>query len=316
MKISVAEASRQLHEQVEALQAEVERLTLRGSPDSELLAGPRSSTGRGTNVLWVDDHPEFNVFEIKSLADRGYVVRQERSSRSALSVLESSGPFGVVISDLGRTEDGRYDPDAGRWLAREIRSRGISVPMLIYTTEEAAQGRRGELVEAGATGVTGSSAELLRLVTLAPALELERQVGSLVEPRGFARGGPGFPDFVGILGGRRMGVAVRYLAASAHVGRRLRGAIHQIERVVDTGGVDEGLVVVGGPLKSSAKSATGSKISTSRCSRWRSSRGSSANLTTRLGLRTALSRRTTQRSATRTPHEVQVRAAGLVLVTL
>lgn len=108
-------------------------------------------------ILWVDDKPSNNAFLIADFQDQRITVDQALSTSEAMQKLAArSADYRVIISDLGRTENNRYVPDAGGQLAREVRAMGLATPLLIFSSAQAAQDR-DRLIKAGAAEVTNSS---------------------------------------------------------------------------------------------------------------------------------------------------------------
>lgn len=115
-------------------------------------------------VLWVDDYPENNTFLIATLRDRGVRVETVRSTDEAMQVIgRAPDGFDVVISDLGRKEDGKNKPMAGRELALRLRADGHGIPMIVFATARALA-REDELRASGVNAVTTSGTDLLRFV--------------------------------------------------------------------------------------------------------------------------------------------------------
>lgn len=110
------------------------------------------------NILWVDDHPENNIFERQSLEAMGLNFTQVKSTEEALSALSRTS-FSAVISDMGRPPD----PQAGYTLLDAIRAESNKVPFLIYagskTPDHVAEGTKR-----GAQGVTNRPEELFEMV--------------------------------------------------------------------------------------------------------------------------------------------------------
>lgn len=126
------------------------------------LARRKQRPQRG-RILWVDDRPENNEFEVQALRELGIDVRQVRSTDEALRLLEATR-YEAVISDMGRPPDQR----AGYTLIDEMRRRGNETPFIIYAGSNLPE-HTTEAREHGALGSTNDSSELLRLV--AQALE-------------------------------------------------------------------------------------------------------------------------------------------------
>jgi CheY-like chemotaxis protein len=168
MEISVQQASENLTDRLEdlreqflALKAQVDAGAPAGtaemaavSPISEGLAGL-------SGLLWVDDYPENNAFEVESLRRKGVRVHQARSTADGLRFLDSQGDISAVITDMGRTEDGITKEEAGIELIVQVRERRQELPVLVYASAPAVARTRAKALEAGATFVTSSATELL-----------------------------------------------------------------------------------------------------------------------------------------------------------
>jgi CheY-like chemotaxis protein len=111
-------------------------------------------------VLWVDDNPANNAYEMAQLEKLGVQIVSARSTAEGVAALFEAAPaFDAVISDLNRRESGSDNPDAGLDLIRQIREQGSAVPILVFA------GRRGlalrtQIKAAGGTEVATSSTEL------------------------------------------------------------------------------------------------------------------------------------------------------------
>jgi CheY-like chemotaxis protein len=126
-------------------------------------------------VLWVDDVPSNNFYEVAQLQTLGVDVVQTTSTGDGLAALFGAAiPFDAVVSDMGRDEPSGFSRNAGLDLIRRIRERDHNVPVFIYASTQALA-RRSEIVAAGGNGVTASPTELFALL---------RAVGSFPGPRG------------------------------------------------------------------------------------------------------------------------------------
>ncbi|MGW2614628.1 response regulator [Streptomyces sp. NPDC001500] len=115
-------------------------------------------------ILWVDDNPANNAYQTGQMQAMGVEVVQAESTDEGLRALRRSPlPFDAVISDMGRTEDGGFDPDAGLTLIRRIREAGDTVPVFVYGGS-GATARREQVAAAGGDGVTQSPSELFALL--------------------------------------------------------------------------------------------------------------------------------------------------------
>ncbi len=111
-------------------------------------------------ILWVDDRPSNNTYQVAQLQALGVDVELATSTIEGLNALLRAGvSFDAVISDLGRDEPDGFNPDAGLDLIRQVRERGLQTAIFIYGTRRAVA-RSQEIVAAGGNGVTNSPTEL------------------------------------------------------------------------------------------------------------------------------------------------------------
>ena len=118
-------------------------------------------------ILWVDDKPEGNRFEIAALAKLQIEVVTARSTDQALEVIATDGEgFGLVISDWERTGE---PAQAGLCLLARLRQAGIDWPLVFYHGADTAQRRRraAQARAAGALGEAVLPGELMALVARA-----------------------------------------------------------------------------------------------------------------------------------------------------
>jgi len=171
MEVTVQEASDQLRTQVEDLQEKVSglRLQVEGAQAATgltLAAEPRQPEPKPIKrVLWVDDNPENNAFEIAKLRDDDLQVVQATSTDEAMGILLSGRlEVDAIISDMGRREQGKNQPEAGLTLIQEARGADIQAPIFIYASPRAVARYRDEIREAGGSGATASPIELFELI--------------------------------------------------------------------------------------------------------------------------------------------------------
>jgi CheY-like chemotaxis protein len=92
-------------------------------------------------------------------------VIEARSTAEAIATLTSGRyPIDVVITDLGRREDGEFVSDAGLKLIRQARGVGFDKPLYVYSTRTAKIGRERDVKAAGGNAITDSPVELLTLL--------------------------------------------------------------------------------------------------------------------------------------------------------
>jgi CheY-like chemotaxis protein len=174
MELSVQDVSEQMRKQIEDLQNQVSALkSSLASPSSGApapAAAPASPATRTASparklILWVDDRPENNAFEIAKLQEDGYEIATATSTKAALAQLESGSVSpDLVISDMGRREGTLYRRTAGIDLIRAVRAKNIDVPIFIYASNEAVRKYSDQVREAGGNGITASPMELMEFI--------------------------------------------------------------------------------------------------------------------------------------------------------
>lgn len=107
---------------------------------------------RGARILWIDDHPEGNVLERRTLTDLGATVVAVETTSSAIASLQSDR-FDLVLSDIARGESRTEGIDA----LPQLRAIDGSPPVVYYVMT--VQGG----VPRDAFGITASPSELLHL---------------------------------------------------------------------------------------------------------------------------------------------------------
>ena len=117
----------------------------------------------GAKILWVDDHPENNINEKRTLEDFGMEVDQVTSTSEGLNRLLGRS-FDLIISDMDR----HGCSDAGVELLRHLRSSDCPVQVVFYVGKM--DPNRG--VPVGAFGISDQPEPLLHLVL--DALERKR----------------------------------------------------------------------------------------------------------------------------------------------
>jgi CheY-like chemotaxis protein len=172
-EITVQQAADQLKEQVSDLQrqlAELGQRTPGAAPGEEQTLAPAPAppapqrAGIGSaRILWVDDRPDGNAFEITQLTDQGIRVDLARTTNEGLALIDRNPPYTAIITDLGRTEDGTYKETAGIELTRAARAAGTAAPILIYSTINQTHRWDREIRDAGAVA-TASTVQLMRFL--------------------------------------------------------------------------------------------------------------------------------------------------------
>ncbi|XXT25168.1 response regulator [Sorangium sp. So ce429] len=168
-EITMEEANEQQQRMIEDLQTQV--LELRRRHDEKptetkaLSAAVRllEEPTRKRRVLWVDDNPKNNSFLLKRLEERGFTVDLARSTDEGIGLFSTSS-YLLVVSDMARQEDGKYNPTAGLFILQKIRQENTKIPIVIFTSPDSAQRYKEEAIEQGASGITSSITELWELI--------------------------------------------------------------------------------------------------------------------------------------------------------
>ena len=106
----------------------------------------------------MDDHPENNLSIIQALHSLNIRVDSVRSTQEALAQIERRG-YCLVISDLGRFENGQEQDMAGRELLEALRARDVATPVIIFGGPRAKQ-KEDELLAAGAMLVSQRASQV------------------------------------------------------------------------------------------------------------------------------------------------------------
>ena len=96
-------------------------------------ATPADDSRGAVRILVVDDEPMVRAVTSKLLRLKGHTVEEVEGGPQALSVLASTGPFDLVITDLSMPEM------SGRELATAIRERQPDLPVMLLTGDTDAQ---------------------------------------------------------------------------------------------------------------------------------------------------------------------------------
>lgn len=133
-----------------------------GEGSREQAEHPQSDVLR--RILWVDDKPSNNAYQAAQFEALGVKVVQVGSTSEGIQAMDrAQPPFDAVLSDMGRTEPLRYNPDAGLDLIHAIRGMGDTTPIFVCSTRKTVA-RKDEILAAGANGVTRSRAELFAML--------------------------------------------------------------------------------------------------------------------------------------------------------
>lgn len=155
----VSEQQRLIISDLQAKVAEIEkRSNVAQSFEMALELEPELSHKR---ILWVDDHPNNNIYLAATIEDRGASIVTAQSTDEALEMIEKEN-FDIVISDMGRPEGGR----AGLDLTRKLKELEKELPIYIFCGRWASENLRLEAKAAGVSGITSSATTLLSMLPL------------------------------------------------------------------------------------------------------------------------------------------------------
>ncbi|MFD2093245.1 hypothetical protein [Blastococcus deserti] len=136
----------------------------RGSGELPPAASTPIQIARGSRILWVDDRPQYNTFEVGRLKDCGIIVEQASTTNDGLRKLVH-GDYDLLITDMEREEGGHVHPRAGLELLRQVKSDPrLDLPTIVYCSPEAVHKYGDEALIAGAAAVTHSPLALLGIL--------------------------------------------------------------------------------------------------------------------------------------------------------
>ena len=158
----------QLRQQLSLLSAQVAELRGSATASAEVdTAAESTAEARITRrVLWVDDVPSGNSYEIAACNDRGVRVALATTTADALRQLADDSGFDAIVTDMYRTEDGESRPTAGLTLLQELKQRAIDIPVVVYASQVAVDRHRDAALDLGAVGVTADPTALLELLAI------------------------------------------------------------------------------------------------------------------------------------------------------
>jgi CheY-like chemotaxis protein len=110
-----------------------------------------------SRVLWVDDNPDNNVYEMNALEALGVRFDTVTSTKEALERLTSS-KYQLVITDYAR----RDDPKGGETLLADLHNIKDAPPLIIYSSGWTPE-REKDVKAKGAFGETNRPVELFQL---------------------------------------------------------------------------------------------------------------------------------------------------------
>jgi CheY-like chemotaxis protein len=164
-ELTMEEANAQQRTLIADLQSQVVEIQKKIGVDANTVVAPlespppRRATQR-TPILWVDDQPKNNSYFVQQLSDRGFTIDLALSTSEGLKQLDR-GQYGLVISDMGRTEEGSYKATAGLDLLKRIRAQSPDMPFVIFCSSLGVREHASEARALGVTSITSSPTELM-----------------------------------------------------------------------------------------------------------------------------------------------------------
>jgi CheY-like chemotaxis protein len=120
---------------------------------------PRGAAQR-VLFLWVDDQPKNNSYFMQQLSDKGFSIDLALSTSEGLRQFDRE-KYDIVISDMGRTEEGSYKATAGLELLKNIRAQSSDMPFIIFCSSRKSREHSSEAKALGVTSITSSPTELM-----------------------------------------------------------------------------------------------------------------------------------------------------------
>jgi CheY-like chemotaxis protein len=162
-KISVQTASDETRKLIEDLQDKVNELSARLGEQPADVQARAAGVPASRRILWVDDEPSGNAYERARVADGGYDVVLATTTDSALKMVSSVEPA-VIISDMGRMENGKFNATAGLDLVRELRKNGDQTPVVFYSSSRRLAALQETLDPIPGVSYTASPTELAQIL--------------------------------------------------------------------------------------------------------------------------------------------------------
>ncbi|MGA8430413.1 MAG: hypothetical protein WB729_11375 [Candidatus Sulfotelmatobacter sp.] len=133
-------------------------------PDRQLDDAARTTLSSRKRILWVDDRPEGNAFEMARLKERGIEIDEALSTEEALRLFEAD-KYSLVVTDMYRKELGTKNADAGIDLLQELRTIDPNVVVICYCATVSKRQYGSSFLKSGGRAITSSSVELFELLS-------------------------------------------------------------------------------------------------------------------------------------------------------
>jgi CheY-like chemotaxis protein len=167
-ELTMEEASEQQRTIIADLQAQVIEIQKRIEGRVQPIPAPSEKVKAiippvARSILWVDDRPKNNSYFVQQLSDKGINVDLALSTTEGLRLFEKKN-YGVIISDMGRTENGEYKATVGLELLQRIRDHNKTIPFIIFSSSRAAREYQDKARSLGATLITSSPTEMFGIL--------------------------------------------------------------------------------------------------------------------------------------------------------
>ncbi len=166
-EITMEEANEQQRILISDLQAQVLEIQRKiknttQSEETQILTKVNIVENRAI-ILWVDDQPKNNSYCMQQLSEKGFYIDLALSTSEALRRFDQE-KYSIIISDMGRKEEGSYRHTAGLELLKNIRKQSFDIPFIIFCSTRKLKEYSSEANAMGVTAVTSSPTKLLGLL--------------------------------------------------------------------------------------------------------------------------------------------------------
>jgi hypothetical protein len=200
------------------------------------------------HLLWVDDHPEYNAYEVDSL--RQFMQVTTVTSNDAAFEQLAAGGIDAIISDIGRDIDRRDEEPGGLRLITELNQRsGPRLPIFYYTSRLSVERYGSHLLNQGAVIVTPVFSELLAAIrsydeqtTWSAVMAIAQEAGEIQPQSGEDNR---LDLIVTVPSGTRIGIEIAAWLRRPQTSTFI-GPINQLEDAKQQGRIDLGWLVVQG----------------------------------------------------------------------
>lgn len=170
LKITIEKSFEQVESHIRVRQEEVDKWLVelsRPSQGADHASSPQDDSYQeriyGRRILWVDDNPANNSYQVELLTSFGARVEQVRTTEEALSSIKSGRKYDLLISDMNRHKN----PKAGLEMLAKLQEEKSSVPVIFFSTRSSLQQFGDEALSSGAYACVNGNRGLVRAITSA-----------------------------------------------------------------------------------------------------------------------------------------------------